>query len=95
MRADSAPRVSGSRAETALRRAQKMESLGKLTGGVAHDFNNLLAVFASGLQLLERTAGQAPPARVFEAMRRAVARGTGLTSHLLAIGRDLLAGTHV
>jgi signal transduction histidine kinase/ActR/RegA family two-component response regulator len=74
-------------AEAALRHAQKMESLGQLTGGVAHDFNNLLAVFASGLQLLERTAGQAPPPRVFEAMRRAVARGTGLTRHLLAFAR--------
>ena len=72
-------------AEAVLRQAQKMESLGQLTGGVAHDFNNLLAVFASGLQLLERTARPSP--RVFEAMRRAVARGTGLTRHLLAFSR--------
>jgi PAS domain S-box-containing protein len=76
-------------AEAALRQTQKMESLGQLTGGVAHDFNNLLAVFASGLQLLERTAAQgtAPKPRVFEAMRRAIARGTGLTRHLLAFSR--------
>jgi PAS domain S-box-containing protein len=71
--------------EAALRQAQKMESLGQLTGGVAHDFNNLLAVFASGLQLLERTTS--PPQRVFDAMRRAITRGTGLTRHLLAFSR--------
>jgi signal transduction histidine kinase len=77
------------KAEAALRQTQKMESLGQLTGGVAHDFNNLLAVFAGGLQLLERTAGTttAPPPRVFAAMRRAIARGTGLTRHLLAFSR--------
>jgi PAS domain S-box-containing protein len=74
-------------AEVALRQVQKMESLGQLTGGVAHDFNNLLSVFASGLQLLERSAGQMPPPRVLDAMRRAIARGTGLTRHLLAFSR--------
>jgi nitrogen-specific signal transduction histidine kinase len=74
-------------AEAALRQAQKMESLGQLTGGVAHDFNNLLAVFASGLQLLERNP--APSPRIFGAMRRAVARGTGLTRHLLAFSRKV------
>ena len=74
-------------AEAALRHTQKMESLGQLTGGVAHDFNNLLSVFASGLQLLERSSAQSLPPRVFDAMRRAIARGTGLTRHLLAFSR--------
>jgi CheY-like chemotaxis protein len=63
-----------------------MESLGQLTGGVAHDFNNLLAVFASAVQLLELTGRPATP-RMLDAMRRAVARGTGLTRHLLAFSR--------
>ena len=74
-------------AEAALRQAQKMESLGQLTGGVAHDFNNLLAVFATGLQLLERNVVGEQRQRVLDGMRRAVARGTGLTRHLLAFSR--------
>jgi len=73
-------------AEDGLRQAQKMEALGQLTSGVAHDFNNLLAVFATALQLLERT-GQPPSTRILEAMRRAVTRGTGLTRQLLAFSR--------
>jgi signal transduction histidine kinase len=75
------------RAEEALRHAQKMESLGQLTGGVAHDFNNLLAVFANGLQVLERNVSAEQRQRVFEGMRRAVGRGTDLTRHLLAFSR--------
>jgi PAS domain S-box-containing protein len=74
-------------AEAALRQTQKMESIGQLTGGVAHDFNNLLAVFATGLQLLERSVTAEQRQRVFDGMRRAVARGTGLTRHLLAFSR--------
>ena len=73
-------------AEDGLRQAQKMEALGQLTSGVAHDFNNLLAVFATALQLLERT-GQPASTRMLEAMRRAVTRGTGLTRQLLAFSR--------
>jgi PAS domain S-box-containing protein len=73
-------------AEDGLRQAQKMEALGQLTSGVAHDFNNLLAVFATALQLLERSGHPASP-RMLEAMRRALTRGTGLTRQLLAFSR--------
>jgi PAS domain S-box-containing protein len=74
-------------AEGALRQAQKMDALGQLTGGVAHDFNNLLAVFANGLQLIERNAPLEQRQRVIAAMRRAIARGSGLTHQLLAFSR--------
>jgi PAS domain S-box-containing protein len=74
-------------AEQAMRQAQRLESLGQLTGGVAHDFNNLLAVFAGGVQVLERNPAPSQRQAILDAMRRAVARGADLTRHLLAFSR--------
>jgi signal transduction histidine kinase/CheY-like chemotaxis protein len=74
-------------AEEALRQSQKLEAMGRLTGGVAHDFNNLLAVFSNGLHVLERNVSAEQRERVCAAMRRALARGTGLTHQLLAFTR--------
>jgi signal transduction histidine kinase/CheY-like chemotaxis protein len=74
-------------AEDALRQSQKLEALGQLTGGVAHDFSNLLLILRTNLYLLRETI--APPelqARL-ATMETAVARGEGLTRHLLAFGR--------
>jgi signal transduction histidine kinase/CheY-like chemotaxis protein len=76
------------RAEDALRRAQKLEALGQLTGGVAHDFNNLLAVMSGGVQLLERQIGPAQRTRIVAGMRQAVKRGAALTRHLLSFSRQ-------
>jgi signal transduction histidine kinase/DNA-binding response OmpR family regulator len=75
-------------AETALRQAQKIEALGKLTGGVAHDFNNLLQVISGNLQLLSKDIAGNPRAetRVQNALA-GVARGSKLASQLLAFGR--------
>jgi PAS domain S-box-containing protein len=79
-------------ADKALFQAQKMESIGQLTGGVAHDFNNLLSVLSSGLEVLalQRKDGepQASDSRTLESMRRAIDRGARLTQQLLAFARQ-------
>jgi PAS domain S-box-containing protein len=75
------------KAEEALHQSQKLESIGRLIGGVAHDFNNLLAVCSNGLQLLERNVTTEQRVSIRSAMRRAVARGAGLTHQLLAFTR--------
>lgn len=73
-------------AQEQLHQAQKMEALGKLTGGVAHDFNNLLAVIQGNAELLKDTEGAASPH--LAAIFRAAERGAELTQHLLAFARQ-------
>ncbi len=75
-------------AERALQQAQKMESIGQLTGGVAHDFNNLLQVVAGNLQLLAKdiSGNETAERRVGNALA-GVNRGAKLASQLLAFGR--------
>ncbi|WP_430255718.1 PAS domain-containing protein [Neorhizobium sp. DAR64872/K0K18] len=75
-------------AERALQQAQKMESIGQLTGGVAHDFNNLLQVVAGNLQLLAKDiVGNAQAERRVGNALAGVSRGAKLASQLLAFGR--------
>jgi CheY-like chemotaxis protein len=71
-----------------LRQAQKMEAIGKLTGGVAHDFNNLLQVISGNLQLLakEFDGNERAEKRIRNALT-GVARGSKLASQLLAFSR--------
>lgn len=74
--------------EQALRQAQKMEAIGKLTGGVAHDFNNILQVIAGNLELLKlEFAGNAQVGHRLQQARFAVDRGSKLASQLLSFAR--------
>ena len=75
-------------AEEQLRRAQRMEAIGHLTGGVAHDFNNLLQVIRGNLELLAPLLQVQDPAlqRVKNALHGAD-RAAQLTRQLLAFAR--------
>jgi len=76
------------RAQEQLAQSQKLEALGKLTGGVAHDFNNLLMVVSGQAQLLRRKVGGDPRAvRALDAIEAAARRGEDLTRHLLSFSR--------
>ena len=76
------------RAEEALRHAQKLEALGRLTGGVAHDFNNVLMVVQSSASLIAHLVARGqPPERPLAAISRAVNSGAQLTRQLLAFAR--------
>jgi signal transduction histidine kinase/CheY-like chemotaxis protein len=71
-----------------LHEAQKLETLGQLTGGVAHDFNNLLTPVIGNLDLLRRTL---PPEdrsqRYIDSSLQAASRAATLVQRLLAFAR--------
>jgi len=74
--------------EDALRQAQKMETIGQLTGGVAHDFNNLLTIILGNLRRLQQRLIDEGNV---ERMRQAVANAIGGAERAAALTRSLLA----
>ncbi|UVW28151.1 CHASE domain-containing protein [Massilia sp. H6] len=72
-------------ARQALARSQKLEAVGKLTGGVAHDFNNILHIISANVQLMLRADG-ANRKRLLSILD-AVERGAKLAGQLLAFAR--------
>ena len=68
--------------------AQKMDTIGRLTGGVAHDFNNLLMAVLGSLSLLEKRLPEDPQIRrLLQNAIQGADRGKSLTQRLLAFSR--------
>ena len=74
--------------EEQLNQAQKMETVGRLAGGVAHDFNNLLQALLAQVQLLRLTPGDAQEvAETTRELEEQIRRGAALTRQLLLFSR--------
>ncbi|MGO4440175.1 PAS domain S-box protein [Rhizobium sp. RAF56] len=76
------------RIEQELRQTQKIEAIGKLTGGVAHDFNNLLTVINGNLEMLE-TKVDVKHRQLIADAQEASNLAAQLTTSLLAFGRQM------
>jgi len=79
------------RLEAQLFQAQRLESIGRLAGGVAHDFNNLLtAITGYSQMLLLQLETQNPMRGKLELIKKAADRASSLTGQLLAFSRKQL-----
>ncbi|WP_332848814.1 MASE4 domain-containing protein [Massilia sp. S19_KUP03_FR1] len=74
--------------QAALMHAQKLEAIGKLTGGVAHDFNNVLHIISGNIDLIKMfsMANEKIVARC-QSAQSAIKRGAKLSSQLLSFAR--------
>jgi signal transduction histidine kinase/CheY-like chemotaxis protein len=75
------------RAQSALLKNQKLEALGRLTGGIAHEYNNLLQTLTTALQLAAFSTREEKVKGLIQTCQRTVARATTLTGQLGSFGR--------
>src|SRR6185437_8049907 len=80
--------ASGPADDERITQARKMETVGRLVGGVAHDFANLLTLIAGYSDILLNRIGEKDPLRPeLDEIRKAANRGARLTSQLLGFTR--------
>ncbi|MEP4038254.1 ATP-binding protein [Pseudophaeobacter sp.] len=74
-------------AEAQFQKAQRLDAIGKLTGGFAHDFNNLLAIIMGNLELLRDDVRETTQLRLIDASLGATSRGADLIKNMLSFAR--------
>ncbi|MBO0737103.1 MAG: response regulator [Alphaproteobacteria bacterium] len=77
-----------------LLQAQKVEALGRLTGGLAHDFNNLLAAISGNLELLEPKLNDPAASQILARATEAATQGARLVEQILAFSRRQTLDPH-
>ena len=82
--------------ETQLQQAQKMESVGRLAGGVAHDFNNMLGVILGHAELaMEGLDSSQPIFADLQQIKQAADRSTDITRQLLTFARKQIVSPKI
>lgn len=75
--------------ESHFLRAQRLESIGTLAGGIAHDLNNLLAPIIMGVDLLRHFGVDGPSRKVVDDIERSARRGSNLVKQVLSFARGM------
>ena len=82
--------------ERTIRRMQKMDAIGEISGGLAHDFNNLLGIIIGNLDLMTRKVKDDSKLRErIEVIQKAALRGSELTRRLLNFSRHSPLSTSI
>lgn len=77
------------RLEAQFRRAQRLETIGALTGGIAHDLNNILMPILLGSQFLAKEVSSESGRSMLETMRSSATRGSEMINQILAFARGV------
>jgi two-component system cell cycle sensor histidine kinase/response regulator CckA len=75
--------------ERQVQRAQRMESIGALAGGIAHDLNNALAPILMSLDLLKTSVSEPESVAMLELLSTSAQRGAGMVKQLLTFSRGI------
>ena len=75
--------------EAQFMRAQRMESIGTLAGGIAHDLNNILAPIMMSIELLKETSTDPLAANILKTIEVSAKRGADIVRQVLSFARGL------